>query len=773
MRSRSGSKRTGFRAWIERLEPRHALAVSVLNPFPDLALSTADGPHSLTLAGRFDDAAVTGTVVRFATNVAAPFDQFFVELFDADGPGRSRTTPGTAANFLSYVDAGRYANTFIHRSVPGFVIQTGGYALENGLPHIETFAPIQNEFGTSNTRGTVAMAKLGSDAPGGGPDSATSEWFVNLADNSANLDAQNGGFTAFGRILGTGMSLFDAIATQVPRYDIRSATGNGALNETPLLNIPNPVPADLQLSVGNFLHFPRVERVGELAISASSSDATLVTPSFVTGPQGPALRIDRAPGKMGTAVVTVRVASVFDPQDFVEDQFSVVIQMAPSPPSDIVLSAAAVAENLPAGMVVGTFSSVDPNPGQSHAYSLVSGDGSADNAAFAIAGGVLTTATAFNFEAKRSYSIRVRSTDQGGLSAEKAFTIMVTDINEAPTDIALSAATVAENRPAGTTVGTFTTTDPDVGNAFAYSLVPGDGSADNATFAIAGGVLTTATAFNFEAKRSYSIRVRSTDLGGLSTEKAFTITVSDVADEPLIVDSITPSAAGSYKAGEVVTFTMNLSATATVTGKPQIAFRLGAATRRADYAAGSGTSRLAFQYRVGSKDNAEQVSLASALVVSTRNVIAAGGARLAAALPPALANAVLGGLRFDAIAPKAAGAVQVPAAGRYAAGQALNIVVTFTENVFVGGPGLPSIVLSGLTGGPRQAVYASGSGTSRLTFRYVVQPGDAVAGKKGMSLAKAISLNGGSIIDRDGKNAATLRLPNASLRGVTITAGGA
>ncbi len=99
----------------------------------------------------------------------------------------------TVANFLRYAGRGDYnTNGIIHRSAPGFVIQGGGYAYEDvtspfGLYryffHIPKDPPIQNEFSPSrsNVRGTIAMAKLP-----GNPDSATSEWFFNLADNSAN-----------------------------------------------------------------------------------------------------------------------------------------------------------------------------------------------------------------------------------------------------------------------------------------------------------------------------------------------------------------------------------------------------------------------------------------------------------------------------------------------------------------------------------------------------------------------------------------------------------
>ena len=78
----------------------------------------------------------------------------------------------------------------------------------------------------------------------------------------------------------------------------------------------------------------------------------------------------------------------------------------------------------------------------------------------------------------------------------------------------------------GTTVGTLSTTDPDVGNTFTYTLVSGAGSADNASFTISGNVLKTAAVFDYAVKKSYTIRIRSTDQGGLYKEKVFTIEVT-------------------------------------------------------------------------------------------------------------------------------------------------------------------------------------------------------------------------------------------------------
>jgi cyclophilin family peptidyl-prolyl cis-trans isomerase len=94
--------------------------------------------------------------------------------------------------------------------VPGFVVQGGGFSItpEGNVLDVPTYGPVQNEFGASNLRGTVAMAKVGGD-----PNSATSGWFFNLADNSANLDYQNGGFTVFGDV--DSMAAVDAIAALV------------------------------------------------------------------------------------------------------------------------------------------------------------------------------------------------------------------------------------------------------------------------------------------------------------------------------------------------------------------------------------------------------------------------------------------------------------------------------------------------------------------------------------------------------------------------------
>ena len=104
-------------------------------------------------------------------------------------------------------------------------------------------------------------------------------------------------------------------------------------------------------------------------------------------------------------------------------------------------------------------------------------------------------------------------------------------VNHAPSDILLSNASVLENKPAGTTVGTFSITDGDPASTPSFSLVSGTGSDDNAGFSIAGTTLKTAAAFDYEAGTSYSIRVRASDGYGGAIEEVFSITIGDVVED--------------------------------------------------------------------------------------------------------------------------------------------------------------------------------------------------------------------------------------------------
>ena len=130
--------------------------------------------------------------------------------------------------------------------------------------------------------------------------------------------------------------------------------------------------------------------------------------------------------------------------------------------------------------------------------------------------------------------------------------------NQAPTDIALSNASVAEHQPSGTSVGALSTTDPDLANTFSYALVSGTGSTDNGSFSLNGSNLLTAGTFHSEVKSNYTVRVRSTDQGGLWVEKVFTISVLPLGTRPTITQSPTNQ---TVIAGNTVTLTVSATGT--------------------------------------------------------------------------------------------------------------------------------------------------------------------------------------------------------------------
>jgi hypothetical protein len=128
-------------------------------------------------------------------------------------------------------------------------------------------------------------------------------------------------------------------------------------------------------------------------------------------------------------------------------------------PTDISLTNDSVAENTTAGGIVGTFSSTDPDTGESFIYNLVTGAGDTDNGSFTISGDTLILGVTPDYEVKNSYSIRVRSIDTGGLYVDKNFTILITDVNETsptPDPNALFSDNFEDGDSAGWTVATGT-----------------------------------------------------------------------------------------------------------------------------------------------------------------------------------------------------------------------------------------------------------------------------------------------------------------------------
>ncbi len=188
---------------------------------------------------------------RFRTN-QGDIDVFLLPL----------SAPRTVQNFLTYANRGAYANSIVHRSFPGIIIQGGGYRLSGSvLSTIPADPPIQNEFQVSNTRGTIAMAKLST-----GPHTATTQWFFNLADNLA-FNTENGGYTVFGRAAGaSSLATLDRIAA-LPTVNL-----GAPLDSTPLLGFSGgPV------QPANFIAVESIQIFNSLTIVSPSEGQTVNT----------------------------------------------------------------------------------------------------------------------------------------------------------------------------------------------------------------------------------------------------------------------------------------------------------------------------------------------------------------------------------------------------------------------------------------------------------------------------------------------------------------
>ncbi|MEA5534474.1 peptidylprolyl isomerase, partial [Crocosphaera sp. XPORK-15E] len=389
----------------------------IKTPISDLIVSENAANTILNLLDNFDDPSTTGEVVIFElydTSIAGGIIN--VLLFDQQEIG----APLTVDNFLNYVNDGDYSNTIIHRSVPNFIIQGGGFTVNDlSLGVVPSDPAVQNEFSAdrSNLRGTIAMAKLGND-----PNSATNQWFFNLADNSENLDNQNGGFTVFGQVLSEDdLAVIDGIAniTTYPATNIHPA-----FTDLPLSIDPNNLVID---SDDDFVRFQSitVSSLNELTFSVvSNSDPDLVNASINNNQ----LILDYFDNTIGTADITIRGTSLLG--ETVEDTFTISVESSNQSPTNLSLSNSSINENQPIATVIGDLSTTDTDIGNTFTYSLVTGTGSTDNNLFTISNNQLKTNEVFDFETNDSYSIRVRTTDQGGLFYEKELIINVTDVND-------------------------------------------------------------------------------------------------------------------------------------------------------------------------------------------------------------------------------------------------------------------------------------------------------------------------------------------------------
>jgi hypothetical protein len=227
--------------------------------------------------------------------------------------------------------------------------------------------------------------------------------------------------------------------------------------------------------------------------------------------------------------------------------FAINVSNVEEAPIDLTLIGSSINENSPSGSLVGLLTAVDPDLAGPVTFTLVSG--ALDNSRFAISGNQLLSNGQFDFETRSLFNIKVRAADLAGQFLDRDFEIRVLDVNEAPTILALSNATIAENSSA-LEIGQLSTNDPDTNEVTSFGLVSGSGSEDNSAFVIQGNRLIAKSAFDFETKATYAIRVQSTDSVGHQLVTNFVIQVLDRNDAPTgvrLTPSSLPENAGSNR----------------------------------------------------------------------------------------------------------------------------------------------------------------------------------------------------------------------------------
>jgi cyclophilin family peptidyl-prolyl cis-trans isomerase len=281
----------------------------------DQSVAQNSTPTTIDLSNAFGDPNIVNNIVRLKTSLG----NVDVELEDT-------ATPKTVANFLTYVNSGAYNNTIIHRSVTpsqnaGIVVeQGGGFALgADGTlnpTHIPTNAPVMNEPGISNLTGTIAMAKT-SD-----PNSATSEFFFNMADNTGlDSPSNSGGFTVFGHVVNNTLPTLNSMV-QLPTFNLNDPAGvfqtvplrntsAGATETVSSVNASNAV-------VINSAALWRIRDQLTFTVTGNTNPG-LVTPSISNNQ----LTLTYTANMTGTAMITVRATD----RDgaFVETTFQVTV----------------------------------------------------------------------------------------------------------------------------------------------------------------------------------------------------------------------------------------------------------------------------------------------------------------------------------------------------------------------------------------------------------------------------------------------------------------
>ncbi len=200
--------------------------------------------------------------------------------------------------------------------------------------------------------------------------------------------------------------------------------------------------------------------------------------------------------------------------------------------SDILLSTYAFPENLAKNEKIAEFS-IEGKAG-SYSYSFASGNN--DNSVFSISDQFLLLKEMVDFEARNSFQIDVRATDQTG-SVERRLNLTLEDVNETPTAITLTSNTINENIVGGAIIGELVVTDQDSEDQFDLEVVVGSKN-ENLFNVDEQGYLRSSDAFNFEQQKKYDVTILVIDQGGNSFEETLDVFVTDQNDAPEVNQQI-------------------------------------------------------------------------------------------------------------------------------------------------------------------------------------------------------------------------------------------
>lgn len=298
---------------------------------------------------------------------------------------------------------------------------------------------------------------------------------------------------------------------------------------------PNDLPTDISLSNLNIDEdLPVNTDIGQLSTvdpndnthtySLSGEDASSFNLNTISEESGPAtyLRSSEVFDFEVKSSYSITITTTDDQNGSYSKDFTITINDTQEnrAPTDINLSATNVDEGQ---TLIGTISTVDADENDQHNYSVNGQDG---NIFYINNGNQLFSNNVLDFEARSTYEIGITTDDQRGGTFNKTFTIIVNDINEAPTQISISNNSINENEPVGTSVLTFSTIDQDNGDSHTYSISGSDAS----SFTLEGNRLKTAEVFDFESKSYYSFQVTSTDQGGATFTSNVGISILDVEE---------------------------------------------------------------------------------------------------------------------------------------------------------------------------------------------------------------------------------------------------